>query len=422
MSLLPEQLCPISADRQGPSPTPKPPMSCVHSTVWRSNAAAANAAALYVQQQKLVHGAGRVQKIQLTSQAQKYWFSCKLVIGLLTCLTQRRIATLSRNTRTWLPKTTKSHLMRLFPQLQGSARQLSGAFAGQKQQTWDALLHPVAWGQQRMDSQNQVGQSPTHPGILLPFHSPLGHPHWSETWAFCTRCAASALRCKFTPLPPAHPAAPCSPAATGSPLQKGPRVRSPQAPLIAPARLCGSRARMPGSASYAGAAEAPGPGTRQLLLLRCWVLGAGCSAGRRAGAFRESAPCGVWSLLFPCCMLWQLEFPWKCSETVNKSRARLYLRDAFSYLFIFFSFFPVWFQDVLQGWNSLHVVGHREVWTEPGTHRGLPQALSGSPHFGWSGALEASIHTARTAFRFCRYFRTGGRWWIPPDSSPFWGE
>lgn len=67
--------------------------------------------------------------------------------------------------------------MRLFPQLQGSARQLSGAFAGQKQQTWDALLHPVARGQQRMESQNQVGQSPTHPGILLPFHSPLGHPH-----------------------------------------------------------------------------------------------------------------------------------------------------------------------------------------------------------------------------------------------------
>lgn len=139
--------------------------------------------------------------------------------------------------------------------------------------------------------------------------------------SFCPSTARSATRTEVKPglsapaarprhlhanlhlCPPAHPAAPCSPAATGSPLQMGLRVCSPQAPLIAPARLCGSRARMPGSASYVGAVEALGSGTRQLLLLWCWVLGAGCSAGRRAGAFRESALCGVWSLLFPRCML-----------------------------------------------------------------------------------------------------------------------
>lgn len=198
------------------------------------------------------------------------------------------------------------------------------------------------------------------PGARQPPHLPL--PGWNQPppppSRFPRKLAGKAL-----------PRANCvTCAASGFGRREGPRVRSagrgeagsPGRPLIAPARAAvwGARSpagwrkraspRLPAGASYAGAAGAPGlrggrapsPGAGRCgCRCRCRCRRRRrppCSPGRwrgrgwsrRAGAFREAVPGGIGSPWFQACTVWQREFPWKCSETVSKARARRCLRAA----------------------------------------------------------------------------------------------
>lgn len=127
------------------------------------------------------------EKIEITSEVQKNGFSCMLMVCLFTCLTKRRMATLSWKTRIRLPTISKSQLMRLFLRLQGNVTQCNGAFVGQnrKPEMHDYILRQGAQqllackGKKKPTHKNP--KTPTHPNpnrerlLFLPSCASLGN-------------------------------------------------------------------------------------------------------------------------------------------------------------------------------------------------------------------------------------------------------